>query len=166
MMGPDEPELWGVNRRAIRELLGLITSQDVLEVVIFVSMFECYNEALYDLLAPEGRVKRDLKTGPQGAFVANLTERPITSQKEVETAMDDGQKHRSLAATAMNSESSRSHLLFQIRVSTTNKVWETIDGHSRSARASHNDTAYARPEVIEGLTIVCWLVGVGDEIKC
>lgn len=36
--------------------------------------------------------------------------------------MSDGDKNRSVMATAMNSASSRSHLVFQVRIRTTNKV--------------------------------------------
>lgn len=121
MMGP--PENPGVNRRAIKQLLELVSgNQDTMDVSIICSLMEVYNENVYDLLAPEGRVKRDIKVGAQGAFVHLLTEREITNQEETETLMMDGDKNRSVAATSMNAESSRSHLLFQIRVDTVNKV--------------------------------------------
>jgi len=121
MMGP--PEDPGVNRRAIQELLTLVNEAgETLEVDLHVAMMEVYNENVFDLLAPEGRVKRDVKSGPGGAFVDKITERAITEQVDVEKAMDDGQKHRTLAATSMNSESSRSHLILQLRVDTHNKI--------------------------------------------
>ena len=121
MMGP--PEDPGVNRRAIQQLLTLVEEAgDTLEVELHVAMLEVYNENVFDLLAPEGRVKRDVKSGPGGAYVHNITERPIVSQDDVERAMADGQEHRTLAATSMNSESSRSHLILQLRVDTHNKI--------------------------------------------
>jgi len=121
MMGP--PEDPGVNRRAIQQLLTLVEEAgDTLEVELHVAMLEVYNENVFDLLAPEGRVKRDVKSGPGGAYVHNITERPIVAQDDVERAMADGQEHRTLAATSMNSESSRSHLILQLRVDTHNKI--------------------------------------------
>lgn len=95
MMGP--PENPGVNRRAIKQLLELVSgNQDTMEVSIICSLMEVYNENVYDLLAPEGRVKRDIKVGAQGAFVHLLTEREITNQEETETLMMDGDKNRSV----------------------------------------------------------------------
>jgi kinesin family protein C2/C3 len=121
MNGPkDNP---GVNRRAIKKLLDLINeSSETIQVEMFASIMEVYNENIFDLLAPEGRVKRDIKVGPQGAFVHELCERNITTAEECDQLTEDSDKNRSIASTSMNSESSRSHLLFQIRVDTTNKV--------------------------------------------
>jgi kinesin family member C2/C3 len=121
MNGPkDNP---GVNRRAIKKLLALISdSSDTIQVQLFASIMEVYNENIFDLLAPEGRVKRDIKVGPQGAFVHELCERSITTAEECDQLTEDSDKNRSIASTSMNSESSRSHLLFQIRVDTTNRV--------------------------------------------
>ena len=119
MMGPVEDP--GVNRRAIQELLTLIESAGgALHVELQVSMMEVYNENVFDLLHPSGRVKCDVRSGPSGAYAAGMTQRPILNAQEAEQTMADGQEHRSLAATAMNSESSRSHLIFQIAVDTVN----------------------------------------------
>merc|ERR1712166_1488484 len=93
-----------------------------MEVKIICSLMEVYNENVFDLLAVEGRVKRDVKVGAQGAFVHEITERQISNADETELLMADGDKNRSVAATSMNAESSRSHLIFQIRVDTVNKV--------------------------------------------
>jgi len=121
MMGP--PDNPGVNRRAIKQLLELVQGNtDTMEVKIICSLMEVYNENVFDLLAVEGRVKRDVKVGAQGAFVHEITERQISNADETELLMADGDKNRSVAATSMNAESSRSHLIFQIRVDTVNKV--------------------------------------------
>ena len=43
--------------------------------------------------------------------------RQVNSLEDVEAVMADGQRNRTTAATKMNTESSRSHLLLQLRVS-------------------------------------------------
>lgn len=121
MMGPESDP--GVNRRAIQELIDLISKESAtLEVTIHASMFEVYNECVYDLLNTEGRTKRDIKMGPNGVYIAGLTERTTSTPDDVVTVMNDGNKNRTMAATKMNSESSRSHLIFELRVSTFNKM--------------------------------------------
>ena len=60
MMGPKNNP--GVNRRTIQELVSLVTSDsETLEVTIHAAMFEVYNENVFDLLDPKGRIKRDVK---------------------------------------------------------------------------------------------------------
>jgi hypothetical protein len=51
--------------------------------------------------------------------------------------MSDGQKNRSTAATKMNTESSRSHLLLQLRVSVTNAVTKKVR-RSAHRNITHN----------------------------
>eukprot|EP00041_Stephanoeca_diplocostata_P032194 m.1024900 g.1024900 ORF g.1024900 m.1024900 type:complete len:928 (+) comp24101_c0_seq4:175-2958(+) len=136
MMGPDKDP--GVNRRAIAHLLSLVEKErEVLDISLSVAMFEVYNENIFDLLADEGRTKRTLKSGPAGVYVSELTERVVTTPDEVEAAMALGESHRSKAATKMNTNSSRSHMLFQVLVDTYNKV----SGVSTSARLSLVDLA-------------------------
>ena len=60
MMGPKNDP--GVNRRTIQELVSLVMSDsETLEVTIHAAMFEVYNENVFDLLDPKGRIKRDVK---------------------------------------------------------------------------------------------------------
>lgn len=121
MMGPESDP--GVNRRAIQELIGLVNKEsETLDVSIHASMYEVYNECVYDLLDSDGRTKRDVKLGPNGVYVSGLTERPTRTTEDVVAVMHDGGKNRSMAATKMNSESSRSHLIFELRVTTFNKL--------------------------------------------
>lgn len=113
MMGPESNP--GVNRRAIAELVRITeTNRGTLETTLAVSMFEIYNEKVFDLLAPEGRTRREVKVGAGGVYVKELSERVVQSQAEVEAAMADGHKHRSTASTDLNAHSSRSHMVFQV----------------------------------------------------
>merc|ERR1719379_1802582 len=82
---------------------------------------------LMDLLRPAhiARVDADslpVKLDEHGAVVIQgVTEYECKSTEEILKHYDYGMGMRSVAATAMNSESSRSHLILIIRVKTTNK---------------------------------------------
>ena len=119
MMGP--PADPGVNRRAIRELLALTQKNTELEFTLSLSLMEVYNENLYDLLSSK-RNKLSIHQNADGVFVPDLTERSITTQEEVEQALDDAQANRSTASTKMNTDSSRSHMLLQLYVQAYNTI--------------------------------------------
>jgi len=123
MMGPAENP--GVNRRAIVELLTTLESQkDTIEFDVTASQMEVYNEGLYDLLStkPRAETKLKIRQGPNGIMLPELTARPVSTQEDAYQVMADGDKNRSVMATSMNSASSRSHLLFQLHLTTTNKL--------------------------------------------
>lgn len=61
-----------------------------------------------------------------GFFVQDCTRRTVINPNEVMKVFEDGQANRSVAATAMNAESSRSHSVFNIFVESE----EIIDGKS------------------------------------
>ncbi|XP_036066510.1 kinesin-like protein KIF13B isoform X3 [Oryzias melastigma] len=81
-----------------------------------VSYMEIYNEKVRDLLDPKGsrqtlRVREHNVLGP---YVDGLSRLAVTSYKDIESLMSEGNKSRTVAATNMNEESSRSHAVFII----------------------------------------------------
>ena len=81
-----------------------------------LSFLEIYNEKVQDLLAKKGggadlKIVNDPQKGP---FVRGLSEHEVTSWAEVEKLLDKGMDTRSVAATAMNDKSSRSHAVVQL----------------------------------------------------
>ncbi|XP_039980600.1 kinesin-like protein KIF13B isoform X2 [Xiphias gladius] len=81
-----------------------------------VSYMEIYNEKVRDLLDPKGsrqalRVREHKVLGP---YVDGLSRLAVASYKDVESLMSEGNKSRTVAATNMNEESSRSHAVFNI----------------------------------------------------
>lgn len=126
MMGPpNDPVNAGVNRRSIAELLKILQEQDeTLEFELYASETEVYNEGLYDLLykGPRADSKIKIQQTPQGINLPNLVKRRVLTPEDVFEVLADGDKNRSVMATAMNSASSRSHLIFQIWLKTTNKI--------------------------------------------
>uniref|UniRef100_A0A8C6VAM5 Kinesin family member 13Bb n=1 Tax=Neogobius melanostomus TaxID=47308 RepID=A0A8C6VAM5_9GOBI len=81
-----------------------------------VSYMEIYNEKVRDLLDPKGsrqalRVREHKVFGP---YVDGLSRLAVSCYKDIESLMSEGNKSRTVAATNMNEESSRSHAVFNI----------------------------------------------------
>ena len=125
MMGP--PDNRGVNLRALNELFRLTREKnDEWDFLIVVSYLEIYNEQIKDLLVKKGQeIKLDVRQGPQGNFVPDLTEVNVKSLEDVENLINTGDKARTMASTAMNASSSRSHSCLQVRVTGTNRETKT-----------------------------------------
>ncbi|XAR56946.1 Plus-end-directed kinesin ATPase [Bertholletia excelsa] len=76
------------------------------------SFLEIYNEQITDLLEPSStnlQLREDLK---KGVYVENLTEHSVRNVNDVLKLLIQGSANRKMAATHMNSESSRSHSVF------------------------------------------------------
>ncbi|XP_063298079.1 kinesin-like protein KIF13B [Pelobates fuscus] len=81
-----------------------------------VSFMEIYNEKVRDLLDPKGS-RHSLKVREHkvlGPYVDGLSKLAVMSYKDIESLMSEGNKSRTVAATNMNEESSRSHAVFNI----------------------------------------------------
>lgn len=98
---------------------------------------EIYNEKVHDLFDP-GPHKHSLKVREHsvlGPYVDGLAQLAVTSYQDIEVLMAEGNKSRTVAATNMNCESSRSHAVFSVILSQTltdpvtgvtgEKVWNT-----------------------------------------
>ncbi|XP_041963180.1 kinesin-like protein KIF13A isoform X1 [Alosa sapidissima] len=86
-----------------------------------VSYMEIYNEKVRDLLDPKGggqslKVREHKVLGP---YVDGLSQLAVTSFEDIDSLMSEGNKSRTVAATNMNEESSRSHAVFSIIITQT-----------------------------------------------
>uniref|UniRef100_A0A8C5MA86 Kinesin family member 13B n=1 Tax=Leptobrachium leishanense TaxID=445787 RepID=A0A8C5MA86_9ANUR len=89
---------------------------DELSFKVEVSFMEIYNEKVRDLLDPKGS-RQSLKVREHkvlGPYVDGLSKLAVSSYKDIESLMSEGNKSRTVAATNMNEESSRSHAVFNI----------------------------------------------------
>ena len=89
-----------------------------LQIQVYVSMLEIYNEKLRDLLMPqkeqkELKIRNDKKLG---TYVEGLKRAAVGSYKEIEKCIDTGTNSRTVASTQMNATSSRAHTVVTIRV--------------------------------------------------
>jgi len=121
MVGTPDPMGAGVNRRAIVELLRLCNDDPNLEVKLTATLAEVYNENVYCLLKGQ-RTPHKIKNGVQGVYAEGLTERTIAVIEDVTKMFKDGDRNRSVAMTSMNSDSSRSHLVLNIKVQALNSL--------------------------------------------
>ncbi|XP_074843704.1 kinesin-like protein KIF13A isoform X2 [Carettochelys insculpta] len=95
-----------------------------------VSYMEIYNEKVRDLLDPKGS-RQSLKVREHkvlGPYVDGLSQLAVTNFEDIESLMSEGNKSRTVAATNMNEESSRSHAVFNIVVTQT--LYDLQSGNS------------------------------------
>ncbi|ONM60029.1 Kinesin-like protein KIN-12C, partial [Zea mays] len=86
--------------------------EEKLKYICKCSFLEIYNEQITDLLEPSStnlQIREDIK---KGVYVENLMECYVSSVNDVMLLLLQGVANRKMAATNMNSESSRSHSVF------------------------------------------------------
>uniref|UniRef100_A0A8C5EAW7 Kinesin-like protein KIF13B n=1 Tax=Gouania willdenowi TaxID=441366 RepID=A0A8C5EAW7_GOUWI len=108
-----------------------------------VSFMEIYNEKVRDLLDPKGgrqtlRVREHKVLGP---YVDGLSRLAVACYKDIESLMSEGNKSRTVAATNMNEESSRSHAVFNIILTHTLKDLQSGTSGEKVSRLSLVDLA-------------------------
>eukprot|EP00760_Papus_ankaliazontas_P032318 PhM_4_TR5749/c0_g1_i1/m.86967/K17915/KIF14; kinesin family member 14 len=109
--------------------------------------YEVYNEHIFDLMnsgGPALRVRQDPKHGP---FVDGLKEIEVQSSADCWALVSQGLMQRSTSETLCNQRSSRSHAIFQLIISRTDKISlpsaSVRGGEScRSAPAVHSSRTY------------------------
>ncbi|XP_018313975.1 kinesin-like protein KIF2A isoform X2 [Mycetomoellerius zeteki] len=113
-----------------------------LNLVISASFFEIYSGKVFDLLADKEKL-RVLEDGKQQVQIVGLTEKFVETCDEVLKLIQHGNSARTSGQTSANSNSSRSHAVFQIiaRIPGTHKVhgkFSLIDlaGNERGADTS------------------------------
>ncbi|EFJ29284.1 hypothetical protein SELMODRAFT_783, partial [Selaginella moellendorffii] len=125
----DSPELRGIIPHAFEEIFSHISqSQSSDRFLVRASYLEIYNEEIRDLLAPSTSpgARLELKESPDaGVYVRNLTCLTVHSLSDIIRLLMVGKKNRSVGATLMNQDSSRSHSIFTITVETSVEDPET-----------------------------------------
>lgn len=117
----------GVIPRAIFDIFDQIEEHAEYDFVITCSFIELYQEKLYDLLAQKSREQSvvDIRETSSKITVPNLTEIPVKSPEETIDCLMRASADRAVGATAMNSQSSRSHAIFAINVMKTHRINKT-----------------------------------------
>ncbi|KAK3563580.1 hypothetical protein QTP86_030937, partial [Hemibagrus guttatus] len=89
------------------------------QVCVFFSMLEIYNEQVIDLLSRSSRSASGLRVREdqqRGFYVEGLRRVACDSAVQVEQLMEQGTRTRTTAATHLNANSSRSHMLIIIQL--------------------------------------------------
>ncbi|XP_044151582.1 kinesin-like protein KIF13A isoform X2 [Bufo gargarizans] len=108
-----------------------------------VSYMEIYNEKVRDLLDPKGN-RQSLKVREHkvlGPYVDGLSQLAVTKFEDIESLMSEGNKSRTVAATNMNEESSRSHAVFNIILTQTLYDHQSGNSGERVSKVSLVDLA-------------------------
>eukprot|EP00658_Telonema_sp_P-2_P083741 TRINITY_DN9147_c0_g1_i5.p1 TRINITY_DN9147_c0_g1~~TRINITY_DN9147_c0_g1_i5.p1 ORF type:complete len:698 (+),score=208.67 TRINITY_DN9147_c0_g1_i5:111-2204(+) len=109
----------GIIPNSFYHIFDTVSSTVGKDFLVRASYLEIYNEEIRDLLGKDPKAKLDLKQHPdKGVFVKDLTNIVVKSVAEIDHVMMVGHKNRSVGATMMNHESSRSHSIFTITVET------------------------------------------------
>ncbi|XP_013790646.1 kinesin-like protein KIF17 [Limulus polyphemus] len=118
MQGVTSPPMQrGIIPRAFEHIFEAIETTDNTKYLVHASFLEIYNEEIRDLLGKDHKKKLDLKEHPEkGVYVPGLSLHPVHNVQECELVMEQGWKNRSVGATLMNADSSRSHSIFTIHL--------------------------------------------------
>ncbi|KAM4020455.1 chromosome-associated kinesin KIF4A isoform 2-T2 [Anomaloglossus baeobatrachus] len=114
----NEPTV-GVIPRVVKALFREMTQRPDWEFLLKVSYLEIYNEEILDLLySPRDKaspisIREDPK---EGIKICGLTERDVKTDVDTIICLEQGNSSRTVASTAMNSQSSRSHAIFTIAI--------------------------------------------------
>ncbi|CAI2344287.1 unnamed protein product [Caenorhabditis sp. 36 PRJEB53466] len=118
MMGKaNDPDEMGIIPRLCNDLFERIDNKNDKNVQysVEVSYMEIYCERVKDLLNPNSGGNLRVREHPLlGPYVDDLTKLAVCSYHDICNLMDEGNKARTVAATNMNSTSSRSHAVFTI----------------------------------------------------
>ncbi|XP_016940797.3 kinesin-like protein KIF13A isoform X2 [Drosophila suzukii] len=159
MMGSQESK--GIIPRLCDLLFSAIANKSTPELMykVEVSYMEIYNEKVHDLLDPKPN-KQSLKVrehNVMGPYVDGLSQLAVTSYQDIDNLMTEGNKSRTVAATNMNAESSRSHAVFSVVLTQILTDQATGVSGEKVSRMSLVDLAGSERAVKTG--------AVGDRLK-
>lgn len=122
MMGETKSEeMAGVIPRIIDDIFAEVKARRAkegsnLEITVRAAYMELYLEAIHDLLNPSSNHLRIREEPGRGTYVEGILEVGTEDKNEMLELMSFGSQNRAVAATKMNSDSSRSHSIFLIMV--------------------------------------------------
>ncbi|XP_022822165.1 kinesin-like protein Klp10A isoform X1 [Spodoptera litura] len=107
----------GIYAMAARDVFAYLKSPKYkpLNLIVSASFFEIYSGKVFDLLADKAKL-RVLEDGKQQVQIVGLTEKVVDNVDEVLKLIQHGNAARTSGQTSANSNSSRSHAVFQIVV--------------------------------------------------
>ncbi|KAK9806816.1 hypothetical protein WJX72_003710 [[Myrmecia] bisecta] len=112
----------GIVPRAVSELArGIAATKAACSFSVTLSVVEIYCEKIRDLLDTDNDNLAVVTDRARGIIVSRATELPVQNEQELVQHMQRGISNRTIAATAMNAGSSRSHCIVYLMVE---KVYE------------------------------------------
>jgi kinesin family protein C1 len=133
MQGSGDGPMRGIIPRAIQQIGKYKTELESQGWVyeMEVTFVEIYNETIRDLLrtGSNNDLKHEIKKDASGnSIITDVTTVPIdpNNSQQIDNIMQIAARHRSVSATAMNEQSSRSHSIFCLHLKATNHSQGTI----------------------------------------
>eukprot|EP00164_Ancoracysta_twista_P001307 GFYU01001710.1.p1 GENE.GFYU01001710.1~~GFYU01001710.1.p1 ORF type:complete len:837 (-),score=324.28 GFYU01001710.1:210-2720(-) len=118
----DPPDLRGIIPNAFQHIFEAIAMAEQKEFLVRASFLEIYMEEIRDLLSKDYKAKLELKEDvDRGVYVKGLTSFVVKGVSEIDKVMQVGKKNRTVGATLMNVDSSRSHSIFTITIETSER---------------------------------------------
>ncbi|XP_005102127.1 carboxy-terminal kinesin 2 isoform X2 [Aplysia californica] len=120
-------ETLGMIPRAVRQIFSsaLHLQQKGWKYTFQAAMLEIYNETIRDLLGKGKEEKHEIKMcgkGDSDVYVSGLTVVDVTSEDKVLNLLRKATENRAVAETKCNERSSRSHSVFQLRLTGENSI--------------------------------------------
>nr|XP_048291420.1 chromosome-associated kinesin KIF4-like [Myodes glareolus] len=163
----------GIIPRVIQLLFKEINKKSDFEFTLKVSYLEIYNEEIVDLLCPSHeKTQINIREDPkEGIKLVGLSEKTVLVASDTVDCLEQGNSSRTVASTAMNSQSSRSHAIFTISIEQRKKN----DKHSSFRSKLHlvdlagserqKKTKAAGDRLREGININRGLLCLGNVIS-
>lgn len=129
-----------------RLVCDLFTRLDTLDVghggaSVKATLIELYNDAFYDLLAPEGRVQLEWHMA-RTTQLSDATTMSATDPAVMIAVIQDAMARRAHAATALNVSSSRSHAILTLHFSGVKLIIVDLAGSERVKRSGVSGTRF------------------------
>mmetsp|Transcript_9520 Transcript_9520/g.18042 ORF Transcript_9520/g.18042 Transcript_9520/m.18042 type:complete len:1135 (-) Transcript_9520:195-3599(-) len=128
--GPEH--LKGIIPKSFEQIFRLIDLNDEpgKQFLVQAAYIEIYNEEVRDLLGSDPKARLELKeSSDRGVYVKDLSQNIVKGCDHLQDLMAAGNANRTVGATLMNADSSRSHSIFMVRIETSepdpNKPGET-----------------------------------------
>ncbi|KAI8872030.1 P-loop containing nucleoside triphosphate hydrolase protein, partial [Ramicandelaber brevisporus] len=119
------------------------------EYAVMVSYTEVYNDRVYDLLDIEQLATQANRVNNEDHYLEGVTEVRVRTIDEAMAVFESGQRNRAVYSTQLNSDSSRSHALFNIKLIRLHK--DAILEPGKQIKSSYEQNASCR---ISQLTLV------------
>jgi hypothetical protein len=141
----------GLIPRAVAELFRLVHERIDSESCIMCSLVELYNEQLFDMLAQQPNEKLDVR--PLHSLAASMHQ--VRTMEEALHLLTVGGSTRQIHETKLNTQSSRSHLVFTMHIALRHA--DRLDSPNQESKMTFVDLA--------GSERVAHTQSVGDRLK-
>ena len=114
-----DPLLKGIIPNTFEQMFNLVSTNPNPRrtYLIRASYLEIYNEEVRDLCSDDPKKRCEIKEDKDsGVYVKGLINQEVTNVYQLQAVMDRGNSNRTVGATLMNADSSRSHSLFTITI--------------------------------------------------